>query len=81
MTVQIKLTDLQYVRLQRIRKAYAERGLNYTLTEVGRIVFRGHMKEYIDQQLDHVEGQLFSHVSGRVRGPRKSKTEKDTKED
>jgi hypothetical protein len=56
------------MRLQKIKKAYAERGLHYTLSEVFQIVVRTHAKEYIDTQLDRVEDQLFSQISGRVRG-------------
>lgn len=68
MTVSIKLTDRQFVRLQRIRKAYAERGLHYTLTEVFQIVVRTHAKDFIDKELDRVEDQLFSKIRGRVVG-------------
>lgn len=68
MTLSIKLTDRQYMRLQKIKKAYAERGLHYTLSEVFQIVVRTHAKEYIDTQLDRVADQLFSQISGRVRG-------------
>lgn len=68
MTLSIKLTDRQYMRLQKIRKAYAERGLHYTLSEVFQIVVRTHAKEYIDTQLDRVEDQLFSQIRGNVRG-------------
>lgn len=70
MTISIKLTDMQYVRLQRIRKAYAEHGLHYTLTEVCQIVFRTHAKEYIDQELERIEGQLFKTIRGRMTGPK-----------
>lgn len=68
MTLSIKLTDRQYMRLQKIRKAYAERGLHYTLSELCQILFRTHAKDYIDTQLDRVEDQLFRQISGRVRG-------------
>ena len=68
MTVSIKLTDRQFVRLQRIRKAYAERGLHYTLTEVFQIVVRTHAKDFIDRELERVEDQLFSKIRGRVVG-------------
>ena len=68
MTVSIKLTDRQFVRLQRIRKAYAERGLHYTLTEVFQIVVRTHAKDFIDSELDRVEDQLFNKIRGRVVG-------------
>ena len=68
MTVSIKLTDRQYMRLQKIRKAYAERGLHYTLTEVFQIVVRTHAKDFIDRELDRVEDQLFNKIRGRVRG-------------
>ena len=68
MTLSIKLTDRQFARLQKIRKAYIERGLHYTLTEVCQIVFRTHAKEYIDEQLDRVEDQLFTQINGRVMG-------------
>ena len=70
MTVSIKLTDRQFVRLQRIRKAYAEHGLHYTLTDVCQIVFRTHTKEYIDQELERIEGQLFKTIRGRMIGPK-----------
>lgn len=68
MTVSIKLTDRQFVRLQRIRKAYAERGLHYTLTEVFQIVVRTHAKDFIDRELDRVEDQLFNKIRGRMVG-------------
>lgn len=68
MTVSIKLTDRQFVRLQRIRKAYAERGLHYTLTEVFQIVVRTHAKDFIDRELERVEDQLFNKIRGRVVG-------------
>lgn len=68
MTVSIKLTDRQFVRLQRIRKAYAERGLHYTLTEIFQIVVRTHAKDFIDRELDRVEDQLFNKIRGRVVG-------------
>lgn len=68
MTLSIKLTDRQFVRLQRIRKAYAERGLHYTLTEVFQIVVRTHAKDFIDGELEQVEDQLFNKIRGRVVG-------------
>lgn len=68
MTVQIKLTDMQYHRLQKIQKAYAEHGLDFTIEETLEIVFRTHAKEYLDRELERVEAMLFTEIKGRIKG-------------
>ena len=68
MTVQIKLTDQQCERLKKIQQAYASHGLDFTLQETFEIIFRAHAKDYLDQQLERVEGTLFTAVKGRIKG-------------
>lgn len=68
MTLQIKLTDRQYMRLKRIQREYRDRGLKYTMTETLGIVLRTQMSGYIDDRLDYVEGMLFTTIKGRIKG-------------
>ena len=66
--IKIELTELQHRRLKRIKKAYSERGLNYSTEETLRIILRTHLKEYIDRQLDCIEEQLTMNIKGRAMG-------------
>jgi len=68
MTVDIELTDWQLAQLEKIRKGYAEHGLDYTLEDVVVMIIRTHMKEYMDGQIDRVRQQLYPDVRGRVKG-------------
>ena len=58
MTVQIKLTDRQLMRLEQLRQVYADNGLDFTIEETFEIVFRTHAKEYLDRELERVEAML-----------------------
>ena len=68
MQIQIDLNSWQRERLEKITKAYMERGLFYTLDEMLAIILRTHLGEYIDQELDSQEERLFTSVKGRVKG-------------
>lgn len=68
MQIQIDLNSWQRERLEKITKAYMERGLFYTLDEMLAIILRTHMGEYIDQELGSQEERLFTSVKGRVKG-------------
>ena len=59
MKIDITLTERELKRLERIQKAYKERGLDYTLSETLNIVTHGYIQSYLDQRLDDIEEQLF----------------------
>lgn len=54
MQIQIELTAWQRERLEKITKAYMERGLAYTLDEMLSIILRTNMHEYINQEFEAV---------------------------
>lgn len=68
MQIQIELTAWQRERLEKITKAYMERGLAYTLDEMLSIILRTNMHEYINQEFEAVEERLFTNIKGRVKG-------------
>ena len=68
MQIQIDLTDWQRKSLEKITKAYMKRGLIYTLDEMLTIILKTHMSEYINQELERQEKQLFTNIKGRVKG-------------
>ena len=59
MKIDITLTERELKRLERIQKAYRERGLDYTLSETLNIIAHPYIKAYLDQRLDDMEEQLF----------------------
>lgn len=68
MQIQIDLTDWQHKSLEKITKEYMEHGLFYTLDEMLAIILKTHMSEYINQELERQEEQLFTNIKGRVKG-------------
>ena len=68
MRVEIELTDRQKERLKAIQKQYNNRELSYLLDEVFDIVFRTHLSQYIDDELDWFEASLGMTIKGRVMG-------------
>ena len=68
MRVEIELTDRQKERLKGIQRQYNKRKLSYLLDEVFDIVFRTHLSQYIDGELDWFEESLGMTIKGRVMG-------------
>ena len=68
MRVEVELTDRQKERLKAIQKQYNNRELSYLLDEVFDIVFRTHLSQYIDGELDWLEESLGMTIKGRVMG-------------
>lgn len=68
MRVEIELTDRQKERLKAIQRQYNNRELSYLLDEVFDIVFRTHLNQYIDGELDGFEESLGMTIKGRVMG-------------
>lgn len=68
MRVEIELTDRQKERLKAIQRQYNNRKLSYLLDEVFDIVFRAHLSQYIDGELDWFEESLGMTIKGRAMG-------------
>ena len=68
MRVEVELTDRQKERLKAIQRQYNNRELSYLLDEVFDIVFRTHLSQYIDGELDWFEESLGMTIKERVMG-------------
>ena len=68
MRVEVELTDRQKERLKAIQRQYNNRELSYLLDEVFDIVFRTHLSQYVDGELDWFEESLGMTIKERVMG-------------